>query len=334
MAEIQIIINNIDMFYKRKEIIKNLFIKPTTTYIYNDLKEFIFDDNPHKPVNTELKKLTMEYEHIYKKNDWIDTFWIKYNWLQNHDGSLLTDAQKQGIIKYCKANQPMHADDDVFRFTDDAIYILGDGVKSNPGLWLLMHHFLRRLNCLIDRLKGQGKGPCPSIEEQLGIINPNIPVALVQPIKPIKICEITLILLILSAQGLALIKKSVPIEPNRELDKILKKITKEIIDKFPEFTSPFEIKVNKIKYTHHVELVDDENDVNNKNKNYIAISSKEINLCDMNNWYKEGNAVVLYIGQYPGHKTPLHITVVYNSKGFTDETLGKIKQLIMNIVSV
>jgi len=87
-----------------------------------------------------------------------------------------------------------------------------------------------------------------------------------------------------------------------------------------------------MSYTHHVELVDDETDINNKVENYKKINGLSFNLSKSENWVKEGRAIALNLGYFPGHKTPLHITVVFNKNGFTEETLEQIKVLILELV--
>src|SRR5437899_7868299 len=113
-----------------------------------------------------------------------------------------------------------------------------------------MHKFFRSLPCLMDRLKGIGDGPCDSIEKQV-VSNSGS-----------KSCPVSLDLVLLDARGVKKsLKKSIGIVEESTLGKILNKITNAIINKFPDFSKPYVVKHNDIAYSYHVELIDDENDI-------------------------------------------------------------------------
>ena len=136
----------------------------------------------------------------------------------------------------------------------------------------------------------------------------------------------------LAAVDIKSIRRSVGIPSDSELGKLLGIVTQQIKEIFPDFEDPFKITQNSVPYKHHVELIDDENDIANKSENYKSLNGLEIDLYKSENWSKEGRAIVLNIGKFPGHVKPLHITVGFNKNGFTDEVLDQIKVLILEIV--
>lgn len=136
----------------------------------------------------------------------------------------------------------------------------------------------------------------------------------------------------LAAVNISSIRRSVGIQPDSELGKILTTITQKIKEKFLDFEGPFKITQNGQTYIHHVELVDEETDINNKVANYKKINGLSIDLNKKENWVKEGRAIVLKLGNFPGHMFPVHITVGFNKNGFTEETLEQIKALILELV--
>lgn len=132
---------------------------------YKSLAQFILDDNPRQPSQIEAG-IVQDYENIYlDTQNWVDTFWIEYDDLRNVDGSKLTPAQKNAVIAYFK-RYSKHATDTGFRFANNNVEVLGGPAGQNP-VWKLMHTYLRRLTCLVDRLKNLGSGPCPSNKAQL-----------------------------------------------------------------------------------------------------------------------------------------------------------------------
>ncbi len=136
---------------------------------YKKLSEFILDNHPHQ-LSEKEEGIVADYENLYLDKQWVDTFWINYDDLRNDDGSKLSKSQRTAIIKYLKKNSE-HATDKVFRFANNNYEVLGFAKGKNP-VWKLMHNYLRRLVCLIDRLKKIGSGPCPANKQQLALSKP------------------------------------------------------------------------------------------------------------------------------------------------------------------
>ncbi|QKF94137.1 hypothetical protein QKU48_gp0679 [Fadolivirus algeromassiliense] len=322
------ILDNIKHVQHRKNIISLLNTKNIIKY--NTLADFILDDNPHKPTEDELDKLWLDYEQLYlHTNHWVDSFWIKYEWLINEDGSPLSLEQKNIIKAYLKENSS-HVQDNDFRLADNNTKpVLGDGKIENPGLWKLMHMFFRRLYCLMDRLKGIGTGPCPSIEEQLGIIKINTSDI------PLEIESINNIL--------NTTKKSLKIKEDSLLSKILSEITDTIISKnIPNVTRPFGYTDTNKHY--HIELVNKNDETNdnlkNQSYNYLIANHKNINLNNMNNWLRFGKndaSFIFNIGnvKHSSSKYPkvLHISIVYNKDGIDNSLYQQLKNIVVDILN-
>ena len=101
-----------------------------------------------------------DFENKYLDGkQWVDTFSIPYDDLRNDDGSPLTSAQRATVVAYLKKNS-IHADDNHFRFANNNFEVLA-GARTK-SVWKLMHNYLRRLSCLMQRLKGNRFRSMPS----------------------------------------------------------------------------------------------------------------------------------------------------------------------------
>ncbi len=142
-------------------------VRKPETQVYTSLADFILDDHPRQLTHAESSSITGDFENLYMSPDsnWVDSFWVDYNDLRNDDGSVLSPAQKNAVIVYLKKHS-QHATDNGFRFANNNYEVLGGPAGQNP-VWKLMHNYLRRLLCLVNRLKGIGSGPCPSNKNQL-----------------------------------------------------------------------------------------------------------------------------------------------------------------------
>ena len=83
----------------------------------------------------------------------------------------------------------------------------------------------------------------------------------------------------------------------------------------------------------HVELVDNPNDDKNKLANYNNISDMPIDICLKTKWFCLRKAFSLRIGNYPGHKDDLHVTICYFKNG-CDDKLGHFRTIVEQIIGM
>jgi len=76
MAEVETILNNINVLYKRKSNMDQLITKMAPKK-YTSITDFILDDNPHKLEKNEIN-MDKTYEHLYLHGiGWVCTSKLK-----------------------------------------------------------------------------------------------------------------------------------------------------------------------------------------------------------------------------------------------------------------
>jgi hypothetical protein len=106
---------------------------------YDNLSQFIIDQNPHKPTEAEASNILIDTERKH------DVLWIKYDDLRNEDGSVLTSEQKEKVKAYLIKNNSPHANDNEFRLANSNIYVLADNplTKDKNRVWKYVWRYLK-----------------------------------------------------------------------------------------------------------------------------------------------------------------------------------------------